>query len=91
MKQDAWKQSFFSDSKPACSLRGHWVSFCLVDELGVGAAYGGLPYTVHDSAGQEYKGRLNGEGFAKLDNIFCGPVVLVLDDLYSGTEPPIYN
>ncbi len=88
MKLDARKQSFFSDSQPACSLRGHWVSFCLVDELGVGAAYGGLPYTVHDSAGQQYKGRLNGEGAAKLQNIYCGPVVLVFDELYSGTEQP---
>ena len=86
MKLDARKQSFFSDSKPACSLRGHWVSFCLVDELGVGTAYGGLPYTVYDSAGQQYKGRLNGEGFAKLQDIYCGPVVLVFDDLYSGAE-----
>ncbi|MGY2273652.1 MULTISPECIES: lipase family protein [Pseudomonas] len=88
MKPDARKQAFFSDSKPACSLRGHWVSFSLVDELGVGTAYGGLPYTVYDSAGQEYKGRLNGEGFAKLQDIYCGPVVLTFDDLYSGEEQP---
>ncbi|SFB44200.1 hypothetical protein SAMN03159485_05624 [Pseudomonas sp. NFPP24] len=88
MKMDARKQAFFSDIKPACALRGHWVSFCLVDELGVGGAYGGLPYTIHDSAGQEYKGRLNGEGFAKLSNIYCGPVVLVFDEPYSGVEQP---
>ncbi|UII73412.1 lipase family protein [Pseudomonas sp. HN11] len=88
MNMDARKQSFFSDSRPACSLRGHWVSFCLVDEQGVGVAYGGLPYTVHDSAGQQYKGRLNGEGFAKLQDIYCGPAVLVFDDLYSGMEQP---
>ena len=90
MTLDAWKQSFFSDRKPACSVRGHWVSFCLVDELGVGTAYGGLPYTVHDSAGQQYKGRLDGEGFARLQDIYCGPVVLVFDDLYSGTEQPYH-
>ncbi len=88
MDLDARKQPFFSDSKPACALRGHWVSFCLVDELGVGTPYGGLRYTAHDSAGQQYKGRLNGEGFAKLQDIYCGPVVLVVDDLYSGTEEP---
>ncbi|WP_455827142.1 lipase family protein [Pseudomonas graminis] len=86
MKLDARKQPFFSDSKPACPLRGHWVSFGLVDESGVGTAYGGLPYTVHDSSGQRYKGRLNGNGFAKLSDIYCGPVVLVFDDLYSGIE-----
>ena len=85
---DARKRPFFSDSTPACSLRGQWVSFCLVDETGVGATYGGLPYTVRDSAGQEYKGRLNGEGFAKLNDIYSGPVVLIFDDLYSGTEQP---
>lgn len=70
--------TFFSDNKPACPLRGHWVSFCLADELGVGTAYGGLPYTLHDSAGQEYKGRLDGNGFATLKDIYCGPVALVL-------------
>jgi pimeloyl-ACP methyl ester carboxylesterase len=88
MMQDAQRQSFFNESKPACPVRGHWVSFSLVDELGEGTAYGGLPYTVHDSAGQEYKGRLNAEGVAKLKNLFCGPVVLVFDDMYSGTEQP---
>jgi pimeloyl-ACP methyl ester carboxylesterase len=88
MSLDARKQPFFSDNKPACSLRGHWVSFCLVDELGVGVTYGGLSYTVHDSTGQQYKGRLNGEGFAKLGDVYCGPVVLVFDDLYSGVDLP---
>lgn len=88
MKLDARKQSFFSENKPVCPLRGHWVSFCLVDELGIGTAYGGLPYTVHDSAGQQYKSRLNGDGFAELRDIYCGPVVLVFDDPYSGTEQP---
>ncbi|AVJ22119.1 MULTISPECIES: lipase family protein [Pseudomonas] len=88
MYLDARKRPFFSDSTPACSLRGQWVSFCLVDETGVGATYGGLSYTVRDSAGREYKGRLNGEGFAKLKDIYSGPVVLVFDDLYSGTEQP---
>lgn len=88
MKLDARKQPFFSDSKPACALRGHWVSFGLVDELGIGAVYGGLPYTVHDSAGQQYKGRLDKDGFAMLQDIYCGPVVLVFDDLYSGAEKP---
>ncbi len=86
MSQDAWKQPFFSNKMPACSLRGHWVSFCLVDELGSGKAYGGLPYKVYDSAGQSYNGRLNGEGFAKLRGFYCGPVVLSFDELYSGAE-----
>ncbi|CRM13560.1 lipase family protein [Pseudomonas sp. 44 R 15] len=86
MKQDARTRAFFSDGKPACALRGHWLSFCLVDENGVGTMYGGLRYTVHDSVGQRYKGRLDGQGFARLKSIYCGPVVLVLDELYSGVE-----
>lgn len=88
MYLDARKRSFFSDCTPACSLRGQWVSFCLVDEAGLGTTYGGLPYTVRDSAGQKYKGRLNGEGFAELKSIYNGPVVLVFDDLYSGIGQP---
>lgn len=30
MNMDARKQPFFGDSEPACSLRGHWVSFRLL-------------------------------------------------------------
>ncbi|KAA0945564.1 MULTISPECIES: hypothetical protein [unclassified Pseudomonas] len=59
MKQDAWKQPFFSNKMPACPLRGHWASFCVVDEMGDGKAYGGLPYHLQDSAGHQYAGRLN--------------------------------
>jgi hypothetical protein len=90
MKQDAWKQPFFSDKMPACSLRGHWVSLCLVDETGSGTAYGGLPYKIHDSEGQQYSGRLDGEGYARLEGLCCGPVVLLLDERYSGSENPYY-
>ncbi|MBT2375297.1 lipase family protein, partial [Pseudomonas fluorescens] len=88
MKQDAWKQPFFSGKMPACLLRGHWASFCLVDEAGNGKVYGGLSYTLHDSAGRQYRGRLNGEGFAKLEDFYCGPIVLTLDERYSGIEKP---
>lgn len=41
MKLDPRKQPFFSNKKPACSLREHWISFCLVDEFGAGSSYGG--------------------------------------------------
>ncbi|NVZ72332.1 lipase family protein [Pseudomonas costantinii] len=88
MKQDVWKQPFFSSKMPACALKGHWASFCLVDEAGSGKAYGGLPYTIHDSTGRQYDGRLNGDGFAKLQGFYCGPIVLQLDSLYSGSEEP---
>ncbi|WP_205548228.1 lipase family protein [Pseudomonas carnis] len=91
MKLDAWKQAFFSERMPACALKGHWVSFRLVDMAGNGKAYGGLPFSVHDSSGRQYVGKLNGEGFARLQDFYCGPVVLMLDDLYSGTEEPYYQ
>lgn len=86
MDLDARKHPFFSNSKPACPLRGDWLSFCLVDEFGVGNSYGGLPYTVYDSAGQKHEGRLDADGFVKLRDIYCGPVTLIFDDLYTGAE-----
>ena len=66
MKLDAWKHAFFSERMPACALKGHWVSFRLVDMAGNGKAYGGLSFSVHDSSGRQYVGKLNGEGFASL-------------------------
>ena len=48
-----------------CPLRGHWVSFRLVDEHGDGRPYAGLPYTLHDSQGQKYEGTLTLTGLHK--------------------------
>lgn len=67
-----------------CPLRGHWVSFRLVDEHGEGTPYAGLPYVLHDSQGQQYPGALDGEGFARINNIYCGPAVLDISALDSG-------
>ncbi|EIK67136.1 lipase, class 3 [Pseudomonas synxantha BG33R] len=86
MEHDAWKQQFFNDRMPACPLKGHWLTFCLVDETGSGKGYGGLPYTIYDGAGQQYRGRLNGEGFARVADFSCGPVILVMEERYSGQE-----
>jgi len=86
MSLDARKQPFFNNSRPACPLRGDWVSFRLVDEFGVGSGYGGLPFTLHDSAGQRHEGRLDADGFVKLEDIYCGPVVVVFDALYTGVD-----
>ncbi|ELQ09804.1 lipase, class 3, partial [Pseudomonas fluorescens BRIP34879] len=83
MGQDAWKQQFFNDQMPACALSGDWLTFCLVDTAGNGKSYGGLAYTINDSAGRQHQGRLNGEGFARVEGFFCGPVVLMLEDSYS--------
>ena len=91
MNQEARKQAFFSSNMPACALKGHWASFCLVDETGSGKAYGGLAYTVYDSTGHSYNGRLTGEGFAKLQGFYCGPVVLILEGLYAGNEQPYFE
>ncbi|MDQ0739605.1 lipase family protein [Pseudomonas sp. W4I3] len=88
MKQDAWKQQFFNDRMPACPSRGDWLSFRLVDETGNGKAYGGLPYTLQDSAGQRYRGRLDGDGFARHPDVYRGPVSLLMDEPYSGNEMP---
>ena len=86
MEEAAWKQQFFNDRMPACSLNGGWLTFCLVDETGNGKSYGGLPYTLRDVAGQQYNGRLNGEGFARVEGFFCGPVILMMEERYSGRE-----
>jgi len=86
MNQAAWKQPFFSSEMSACPLKGHWASVSLVDETGSGKAYGGLVYTIQDNTGRLYKGRLNGEGYAKLEGFYCGPVILSLDSQYCGEE-----
>lgn len=75
--------SCFSSKMLACPLRGYWTNFRLVDEQGDGKPYGGLSYTVVDSIGQEYTGRLNGEGFATVENHYRGPVVLTMDAPHS--------
>ncbi|NUU34982.1 lipase family protein [Pseudomonas sp. C2B4] len=77
------EDSFFSSKMLACPLRGHWTSFQLVDEFGDGKPYGGLSYTAVDSVGQAFSGRLNGEGFAKVENHYRGPVVLTMDAPHS--------
>ncbi|WP_330219457.1 hypothetical protein [Pseudomonas sp. RIT-PI-q] len=86
MKLQERENPCFSNKMLACPLRGHWTSFRLVDEHGDGEPYSGLPYTVMDSIGQEYTGRLDGEGVAKVENHYQGPVVLKLDAPYQGVE-----
>jgi hypothetical protein len=70
----------------ACPLRGHFISFQLVDEFGDGKPYAGLAYTLQDSAEQRYTGRLDADGFAKIENCYRGPVVLMMDAAYTGGE-----
>ncbi|SKA96339.1 hypothetical protein SAMN05421862_110186, partial [Pseudomonas extremaustralis] len=79
---------FFSSKMLACPLRGHFISFQLVDEFGDGKPYAGLAYTLQDSAEQRYTGRLDADGFAKIENCYQGPVVLTLNAEYIGEENP---
>ncbi len=74
----------FSDKMFACPLKGHWISFQLVDEFGEGKPYAGLAYTLQDSAEQQYTGVLDAEGFAKIEDCYRGPVVLTVDSEYQG-------
>lgn len=70
----------------ACPLRRNWVSVRLVDEHGNGDPYAGLAYTLHDSMGQEYEGTLDGDGFTRIEGIYCGPAVLSLSAEYLGGD-----
>jgi hypothetical protein len=70
----------------ACPLRGHWISFRLVDEHSDGKPYAGLAYTLHDSQGQQYEGVLDSDGLARIEGIYCGPAVLSLLADYPGGD-----
>lgn len=69
-----------------CPLSGHWVSFRLVDEHGEGKPYAGLTYQLHDSQGQTLNGVLDSDGYARVDNFYCGPVVLGVSSAYQGGD-----
>lgn len=69
-----------------CPLHRDWVSFRLVDEHGDGQPYSGLAYQLHDSQGQIYAGTLDGDGYARVEQPYCGPVVLALSDSYAGGD-----
>lgn len=69
-----------------CPLRGHSTSFQLVDELGDGKPYAGLAYVVTDYENVVYTGKLDDTGSGKVDNHYCGPVVLKLNQPYEGQD-----
>ena len=77
-------KSAFSDKMFTCPNKGHWVSFQLVDEFGDGKPYAGLAYILQDSAKQQYTGVLDAKGFAKIEDCYRGPVVLMFDSEYQG-------
>ncbi|WP_339409149.1 lipase family protein [Pseudomonas sp. EA_35y_Pfl2_R5] len=74
-----------------CPLREHWISFRLVDEHGDGSSYAGLPYKLHDSQGQQIEGILDSDGFARAENIYCGPIVLDISGLASNITDKWYK
>lgn len=69
-----------------CPLRREWISFRLVDEHGNGRPFSGLVYRLQDSLGQTYTGALDGDGYARVESLYCGLVVLQLPDSYAGSD-----
>ncbi len=59
-----------------CPVRRHWVSFRLVDEFGEGKPYAGLSYELTDKEQQKYTGVLDKDGYAVVENMYCGPAVV---------------
>ncbi|WP_024677269.1 lipase family protein [Pseudomonas syringae] len=81
-----WEKPFFNNRIHACPMSGHSVSFQLVDEFGDGKPYAGLAYEVIDYEGVLYSGKLDANGSGKVDNHYCGPVVLKTCEEYVGED-----
>lgn len=75
-----------SSSRLNCPLRREWVSFRLVDEHGSGHLFAGLAYQLQDSLGQRYTGALDSDGYARVEQLPCGLIVLQLLDSYVGSD-----
>ncbi|CAI8817240.1 MULTISPECIES: lipase family protein [Pseudomonas] len=69
-----------------CPVQGKWTSFQLVDELGEGQPYAGLAYKVIDAEGYTYEGKLDSTGTGKVDNHFAGPIALIIEEQYQGSN-----
>lgn len=74
-----------------CPLRNYWCSFRLVDEQGESKPYSGLTYTLYDRWGETYTGKLDAEGYARIESFYCGPLRLDLTAPYSGAVDPWYD
>ena len=74
-----------------CPQRDYWCSFRLINEQGEGKAYAGLPYTLHDRWGETYSGQLDAEGYARIDNFYCGPLRLDLTTACIELKDPWYK
>lgn len=77
---------FFDGRIHACPKRTHSTGFQLVDEFGDGWPYAGLTYEVTDYEDIVYTGKLDANGCGKVNNHYCGPVVLKLNQPYEGLD-----
>lgn len=78
--------AFMSGNIHACPRRTHSTSFQLVDEFGDGKPYAGLTCEIIDYEDTVYSLKLNANGFAKVDNHYCGPLVLKVSRQYEGSD-----
>lgn len=74
-----------------CPVRRHWVSFRLVDEFGEGKSYAGLSYELTDKEQQKYTGILDKDGYAAVENMYCGPAVVSFHSLAQTYPEPWYE
>lgn len=69
-----------------CPSGSDWISFRLVDEHGSGRPFAGLSYQLLDSQGQKHTGVLDAEGCARVEQLYCGLVVLQISAAYMGSD-----
>ncbi|MCQ4331763.1 lipase family protein [Stutzerimonas stutzeri] len=77
----------YSPTALQCPIRFDWISFRLVDEHGNGRPYAGLKFLLTDSQGQTSSDVLDSDGYARVESLYGGPIVLSLPDQYSGNDP----
>ena len=77
----------YSPTALQCPIRFDWISFRLVDEYGNGRPYAGLKFLLTDSQGQTSSDVLDSDGYARVESLHGGPIVLSLPDQYSGNDP----
>ena len=69
-----------------CPLKSCWVSFRLVSENAEGASFAGLLFTLRDTSGAEFYGELDADGYARVAEVACGPLVLSFEQEYLGGD-----
>ena len=69
-----------------CPLKSCWISFRLVSENAEGASFAGLVFTLRDASGAEFCGELDADGYVKVAEVACGPLVLSFEQEYLGGD-----